>query len=195
MAHLASTGQNHCAEVLGPSAQVEGADIRVRDVAVSKDALTGVLIDGRTIAMPLAWYPRPTGGLPERQAHWELAGGSYGIHWPGRGHRVDRRFGGRFCSSNPTRSGCQRGELKSKSSRRLCCLSVPLARGNCLIAFLPLSPHSSRCGIIGLQKVNSYQPSYAVTVLVHDVAAMDRMRSGVSASQVQAAQQRSTMVS
>ncbi len=41
----------------------------------------------------------------------------------------------------------------------------------------------------------SYQRPYALTVLVHGAAATERMRSGVSVSQFQAAQQRSTMVS
>ncbi len=40
-----------------------------------------------------------------------------------------------------------------------------------------------------------YQRSYALTVLVHGAAAMERMRSGVSVNQFQAVQQRSTMVS
>jgi len=40
-----------------------------------------------------------------------------------------------------------------------------------------------------------YQRPYALTVLVHGAAATERMRSGVSVSQFQAAQQRSTMVS
>ena len=63
-------------------AQAEGADIRVLDVAVSEDELTVALMDGRTITMPLAWYPRLAGGTPEQRARWELAGAGYGIHWP-----------------------------------------------------------------------------------------------------------------
>lgn len=58
------------------------ADIRVRDVAVSEDELTVALMDGRTIAVPLAWYPRLANGTPEQRARWEVAGGGYGIHWP-----------------------------------------------------------------------------------------------------------------
>jgi len=67
---------------MSSSAQAEGADIRVRDVAVSEDELTVALMDGRTIAVPLAWYPRLADGTPEQRARWELAGGGYGIHWP-----------------------------------------------------------------------------------------------------------------
>ncbi|MEO9189461.1 MAG: DUF2442 domain-containing protein [Acetobacteraceae bacterium] len=67
---------------MSSSAQAEGADIRVRDVAVSEDELTVALMDGRTIAVPLAWYPRLALGTPEQRARWELAGAGYGIHWP-----------------------------------------------------------------------------------------------------------------
>lgn len=64
------------------SAQAEGADIRVRDVSLNEDELTVALMDGRTIAVPLAWYPRLASGTPEQRSRWELAGGGYGIHWP-----------------------------------------------------------------------------------------------------------------
>ena len=67
---------------MSSSAQAEGADIRVRDVTVSEDELTVALMDGRTIAVPLAWYPRLAAGTPEQRACWELAGAGYGIHWP-----------------------------------------------------------------------------------------------------------------
>ncbi len=56
---------------MSSSAQAEGADIRVRDVAVSDDELTVALMDGRTITVPLAWYPRLAAATPEQRAHWE----------------------------------------------------------------------------------------------------------------------------
>lgn len=39
-------------------------------------------MDGRTIAVPLAWYPRLANATVEQRSHWELAGGGNGIHWP-----------------------------------------------------------------------------------------------------------------
>ncbi len=57
-------------------------DIRVRDVLLSDDELSVALMDGRRIAVPLAWYPRLAAATPEQRAHWEVAGGGYGIHWP-----------------------------------------------------------------------------------------------------------------
>jgi hypothetical protein len=58
------------------------ADIRVRDVAVTDDDLSVALMDGRTLTVPLAWYPRLANATPAQRAHWELAGAGYGIHWP-----------------------------------------------------------------------------------------------------------------
>lgn len=57
-------------------------DIRVRGVHVDKERLTVDLMDGRSITVPLAWYPRLLAATPEQRRHWEIAGGGYGIHWP-----------------------------------------------------------------------------------------------------------------
>ena len=51
-------------------------------VAVSGDALTVELSDGRTISAPLAWYPRLTHATPAERANWRLIGAGEGIHWP-----------------------------------------------------------------------------------------------------------------
>jgi len=58
------------------------ADLRVREVFVDDDRLSVELMDGRAIAVPLAWYPRLAEASPAQRAHWEIAGGGYGIHWP-----------------------------------------------------------------------------------------------------------------
>ncbi len=57
-------------------------DIRVHDVAMTEHELSVALMDGRTISVPLAWYPRLANATPEQRANWELAGAGYGIHWP-----------------------------------------------------------------------------------------------------------------
>ena len=55
---------------------------RVRDVRVNDDTLSVDLFDGRTITVPLAWYPRLLHATPEQRANWRIAGAGYGIHWP-----------------------------------------------------------------------------------------------------------------
>ena len=57
-------------------------DVRAMRVVVEDARLVVDLMDGRTIAVPLAWYPRLTNATPQERNHWELAGGGYGIHWP-----------------------------------------------------------------------------------------------------------------
>lgn len=60
------------------------SDVRptlAEDVKVTRDELRVVLSDGRTIAVPLAWYPRLLHGTPEERARWRLIGRGSGIHW------------------------------------------------------------------------------------------------------------------
>jgi hypothetical protein len=59
------------------------ADERAADVRFDDERLIVDLMDGRTIAVPLAWYPRLLSATSEQRARWEVAGGGYGIHWPG----------------------------------------------------------------------------------------------------------------
>jgi hypothetical protein len=58
------------------------ADERVSDVRFEDDRLIVDLADGRTIAVPIAWYPRLASATPAQRACWEVAGAGYGIHWP-----------------------------------------------------------------------------------------------------------------
>jgi hypothetical protein len=58
------------------------ADERVRDVSVSDDTLTVDLMDGRTISVPLLWYPRLLSGTPKQRSNWKTCAAGYGIHWP-----------------------------------------------------------------------------------------------------------------
>ena len=57
-------------------------DERVLDVRCDAHSLIVDLMDGRTISVPLAWYPRLLHATAEQRAKWELAGAGYGIHWP-----------------------------------------------------------------------------------------------------------------
>jgi hypothetical protein len=52
------------------------------NVEVSEDTLTVHLSDGRSIAVPVVWYPRLAEGNSQERAHWKLIGSGHGIHWP-----------------------------------------------------------------------------------------------------------------
>lgn len=57
-------------------------DERVLDVRCDEHSLIVDLMDGRTISVPLAWYPRLLHASSEQRARWEVAGAGFGIHWP-----------------------------------------------------------------------------------------------------------------
>jgi hypothetical protein len=58
------------------------ADERVKDVRFTTDTISVDLMDGRTITVPLAWYPRLLHAAPAQRENWEVCGGGYGVHWP-----------------------------------------------------------------------------------------------------------------
>jgi hypothetical protein len=51
------------------------------EVTCSLDALTVELDDGRTITVPLQWFPRLLGATDRQKKRWEFIGGGIGIHW------------------------------------------------------------------------------------------------------------------
>jgi len=69
-------------ERLGMSTSEGRPGARVKDVRFTDDVLVVDLLDGRTISVPLVWYPRLLSATPEQRANWRMAGGGFGIHWP-----------------------------------------------------------------------------------------------------------------
>jgi len=57
-------------------------EARAQRVIVEDDALIVDLSDGRTISVPLAWYPRLLHGKTEERNNWRLIGDGEGMHWP-----------------------------------------------------------------------------------------------------------------
>jgi len=58
------------------------ADERVADVKCTEHDLQVTLMDGRTISVPLAWYPRLLHATKKQRKNWRVSAGGYGIHWP-----------------------------------------------------------------------------------------------------------------
>ena len=65
---------------------MQGSEVRpgerVKDVRFTEATMAVDLLDGRTIIVPLAWYPRLLDATPEELRNWEISGAGYGIHWP-----------------------------------------------------------------------------------------------------------------
>ncbi|MBA2693472.1 MAG: DUF2442 domain-containing protein [Rubrobacter sp.] len=54
----------------------------VQNVSTTDDSLAVELSDGRSISVPLAWYPRLFHGTSEERADWRVVGRGDGVHWP-----------------------------------------------------------------------------------------------------------------
>ena len=54
---------------------------KAENVKVTKDTLNVDLSDGRTISVPLEWFPRLVYATPEERSNWRLIGRGHGIHW------------------------------------------------------------------------------------------------------------------
>jgi hypothetical protein len=50
--------------------------------AITEDTLTVELSDGRSVSVPLAWYPRLLHATSEERLKWRLIARGEGIHWP-----------------------------------------------------------------------------------------------------------------
>jgi len=64
------------------SAPVLAARPKAIQVTVTDDTITVDLDDGRTIAVPIGWFPRVAYGTTAERAHAQIAGAGFGIHWP-----------------------------------------------------------------------------------------------------------------
>jgi len=56
--------------------------VKASNVSVTDDTFEVDLADGRTLSVPLTWYPRLLHGTPEERRNWRLIGDGVGIHWP-----------------------------------------------------------------------------------------------------------------
>ena len=55
---------------------------RVLNVMVTEDTLSVDLEDGRTISVPIGWYPRLAHGSPAERVNFQISSAGYGIYWP-----------------------------------------------------------------------------------------------------------------
>ena len=55
---------------------------RITAVRVSEDSLTIDLLDGRSLTVPLAWYPRLLHASEAQRGNFRIVGGGFVINWP-----------------------------------------------------------------------------------------------------------------
>jgi Protein of unknown function (DUF2442) len=61
---------------------ISTVEARAQNIVITDDTLAVDLNDGRTISVPLAWYPRLLHGTVEERSNWRFIGDKEGIHWP-----------------------------------------------------------------------------------------------------------------
>ncbi len=64
-----------------PTSAVELQLPNVENVTITEENLTVELSDGRTLSVPLAWFPRLLHATPQERRNWRLIGKGHGIHW------------------------------------------------------------------------------------------------------------------
>lgn len=62
--------------------EIEIQEARAQDLRVDDEVLAVDLTDGRTIIVPLAWYPRLLYGTASERSNFEIIGDGRYIHWP-----------------------------------------------------------------------------------------------------------------
>ena len=65
-----------------PSSVLREREALVQKVRVTADELFAELVDGRTVSVPVQWYPRLAHGSPAERQNWQIIGRGVGIHWP-----------------------------------------------------------------------------------------------------------------
>ncbi len=89
---------------------------RAENVRVTDEELIVDLVDGRTVYVPVQWYPRLAKGAAAERRNWRIIGRGEGIHWPRLDEdiAVEDLLAGR--PSGESRASLQRW-MKSRRSR------------------------------------------------------------------------------
>jgi Protein of unknown function (DUF2442) len=64
-----------------PTSAVELSLPNIENLTITEETLTVELSDGRTLSVPLAWFPRLSHASPKERSNWRLMGKVHGIHW------------------------------------------------------------------------------------------------------------------
>jgi hypothetical protein len=75
------------------------ADERVKAVQIDEDTLSVELMDGRTISVPLAWFPRLLNATQEQREQWQICGGGYVAYTGKKSMRISAPKG--CCAERP----------------------------------------------------------------------------------------------
>ena len=85
------------------------------DLKVTENTLTVELKDGRTVSIPLGWYPRLAEGTVSERRRWKLIGPGIGIHWPALDEDISLDALLRGLASNESAASLQRWRVARRS--------------------------------------------------------------------------------
>jgi len=108
---------------------VENSSPTIKRAIVTEDTLSAELRDGRTISVPLGWFPRLLHAKQRERANWRLIGRGQGIHWPDLDEDISAK-------------GLSRGAVQRESS-----VFAEMARRASFAASSPFHPSSPSCAI------------------------------------------------
>lgn len=100
--------------------KAEQREAKIKNVIVTDESLTVDLLDGRTVSVPLAWFPRLLHSTREERNNWRLIGRGEGIHWPDLDEDVsaENLLSGRPSGESQTSFQRWLSERRSKVARR-----------------------------------------------------------------------------
>ena len=87
---------------------------KATSVKVTADTLIVDLRDGRTVSVPVSWYPRLAEGTPSERRRWELIGPGIGIHWPALDEDISVEAVLQGLGSNESSASLQRWRSRQK---------------------------------------------------------------------------------
>jgi len=100
---------------------------KAEDVKITDDTLSVDLSDGRTISVPLEWFPRLVHATLEERNNWRLIGKGHGIHWDDIDEDISVKG---LLAGKP--SGESQASFKKWLSQRLSRLTRRSTRGSAL---------------------------------------------------------------
>ena len=111
------------------SLAIDIQETRAQSAKVTNEALTVDLVDGRTIIVPLVWFPRLWHGTPHERNHFEIFGDGAYIYWPDLDEdlTVAGLLAGRQSGESPHSLGKWLASRKTKQKRRGSRRAVQLA--------------------------------------------------------------------
>lgn len=61
---------------------IDVESVRAQSIEIDQESLKVNLVEGRTIIVPLAWYPRLWYATSAERSHYEIIGDGMYLHWP-----------------------------------------------------------------------------------------------------------------